>query len=87
MLACAVLRLSHFGAAGAAGATDLGYVAMYLIPILASLGAAYLILSGKRLTLPEPLARLVDAMTQVAGQLVNQLRGRVISLMKWRTAS
>jgi len=61
-------------------------VAMYLIPLLASVGAAYLILSGRRLALPAPLARLVDAFAQAVSQAYDQARDRILALFKWRTA-
>lgn len=87
VVACAVVRLLHFGAAGLAGVTDLGYVAMYLIPIIASLVAGYLILAGKRLALPAPMARLVDTITQSIGSLFDHMRARVLALIRRRVAS
>lgn len=84
VVACGVLRLLHFGAAGLAGATDLGYIAMYLIPVIAGVFAGYLILTGKRLSLPAPAARMVDWMAQTMTAALDQARARLVGLFKRR---
>jgi lipopolysaccharide export system permease protein len=84
VVACAVLRLSHFGAAGLAGVSDVGYVVMYLIPIVASAIAGYLILTGKRLSLPAPVAWLVDWVAQAISSGLETVRARLAGLFKQR---
>jgi len=75
VVAVTVLRLAGFGAATLAIRFPAAVAAMYLVPLVAIAGTLVAILSGRRLSLPTPLARFIDGIAEAATLVADRFAG------------
>jgi lipopolysaccharide export system permease protein len=73
VVAVIAVRLAGFGAGTLAVRFPAAVAAVYAVPLIAIAGPLAILLSNRRIALPGPLARLVDAAGEVVDALVRRL--------------